>query len=572
MGKIFGSRSMIAFFIMMVSLMIMSSGCTSYSTISSNDTSANTTTYVSTPPENFTIVVMEPIQPQSLDPAFCYGSGGLEIIQNVYQTLLFYNGSSTTELVGVLAKSYTVSPDGLNYTFYLRDNVNFSDGTAFNASAVKYTFDRGVIMNQPSGSWSTDITPFLAGGREYMQSNQTPEDVENYLAKDSVQVINDTTFVFHLEKPYAAFPYALTWLAASIISPSYDQVHGGYEANNQSAYMYNHMCGTGPFVLKEWENNDHITLTRNPDYWGTQALPSQVIIRYAEDYNTRLMAVDSGEADILMGSLAVHYNDLKNDSNIKLDVNPVNLDIEFIGLNTHMAPFNNKLVRQAFIESFDYNTFINKVLNGLATQPNGPIPQGVPGYNASIQKDQFNPTHAKQLLKEAGFNSSNPLKITIYYENGDDVHKTACMLLKQEIESYDPSYSVDVQALDWPIYVQKQQNRQLPIYFSGWIADYASADNFIGPFYLGTSQGVFATQLLYNNTEINDIYLSALYETNLTKQLEGYNRIITLGKSDYVYIFMYQPYLVYAYRPDLQGIVKNSLIAGYNYSTIYTES
>lgn len=556
---------MIAFFVMIVSLTIMSSGCTSYSPISSN----NTSSYVSTPSANFTIVVMEPVQPQSLDPAFCYGSGGLEIIQNVYQTLLFYNGSSTSDLVGVLAESYTVSPDGLNYTFYLRDNVRFSDGTAFNASAVKYSFDRGVIMNQPSGSWSTDITPFLAGGRTYMMSNQTPEDVANYLAHDSVQVINDTTVIFHLEKPYASFPYALTWLAASVISPSYDQAHGGYKANNQSAYMYNHMCGTGPFVLTEWENNDHIILTRNPDYWGNPALPSRVIIRYADDYNTRLMAVDSGEADILMGSLVMHYNDLKNDSNIKLDVNPVNLDIEFIGLNTKMPPFDNKLVRQAFIESFDYNTFINKVLNGLATQPNGPIPQGIPGYNASIPKDQFNPSHAKQLFHEAGFNSSNPLKITLYYGNGDDSQETACMLLKQEIESYDQSYSVDIQALDWPVYVQKQQNRQLPIYFSGWIADYASADNFIGPFYLGTSQGVFAPQLLYNNTEINDIYLSALYETNLTKQLDNYNQIVMLGKSDYVYVFMTQPYIVYAYRPNVHGIVKNCLIAGYHYSTIY---
>jgi peptide/nickel transport system substrate-binding protein len=474
-----------------------------------------------------------------------------------------------SDLVGVLAKSYTVSSDGLNYTFYLRDNVNFSDGTAFNASAVKYTFDRGVIMNQPSGSWSTDITPFLAGGHAYMYSNQTSTDVANYLAHNSVQVINDTIVVFHLAKPYAAFPYALTWLAASIISPSYDQAHGGYTANNQSGYMYNHMCGTGPFMLTEWVNNDHVTLTRNPDYWGTPALPSQVIIRYADDYNTRLMAVDSGEADILMGSLGMHYNDLKNDSNIKLDLNPVNPDMHFIGLNTNITPFDNKLVRQAFVESFDYDTYINKVLNGLATQPNGPVPQGVPGYNASIPKDQFNPSHAKQLLQEAGYNSSHPLKITLYYGTGRDSQQTACMLLKQVIESYDPSYSVDIQVLDWPIYIQKQQNRQLPIFFDNWMADYASADNFIGPFYLGTSQGVYAPQLSYNNTEINDIYLSALYETNLTKQLEGYNRIITLGKSDYVYIFTAQPYLVYATRHDLQGIVKNPLISGYSYSTIY---
>ena len=94
MDKMSSNKLLIAFFIMM-SLAIAISGCMS------NPTSLSNTSVSSA---DFSIITMEPIQPQSLDPAFCYGSGGLEIIQNVYQTLLFYNGSSTSDLVGVLAK------------------------------------------------------------------------------------------------------------------------------------------------------------------------------------------------------------------------------------------------------------------------------------------------------------------------------------------------------------------------------------------------------------------------------------------------------------------------------------
>jgi peptide/nickel transport system substrate-binding protein len=505
-----------------------------------------------------------------LDPAADYETSGLEVIQNVYQTLLFYNGSSTSDLVGVLATGYTVSPDGLNYTFYLRPNVIFSDGTVFNASAVKYTFDRGVIMNQ--GSWVVDVTPFLAGGAAYMASGQTPGDVAAYLANDPVQVINDTTVVFHLAQPYAAWPYVLALPGTSIISPSYDLANGGYKADDQSSWMSDHMCGTGPFVLTEWVPNDHITLTRNPDYWGTPALPGQVIIQYNDDFSAGLQAVDSGQADILESPSAMNYNDLMNDSNLKVDVNPASMQIDFIGMNLNRPPFNNSLVRQAFVESFDYSTYINNVLNGLAVQPNGPIPQGMPDYNASIPKDQYDPADAKQLLQEAGYNSSNPLNITLYYNNGNDARQTACLLLQQEIESYDPGYTVNIQALDWPTYLQMEASGQLPVYFMGWIADYPTADNFIGPLYLGTDQGYFAPQLGYNNSALNTLYLSALQDTNLTEQAQEYSQVITMGKSDHVYVFADQPYLLYAYRPDVQGIVENPLYAGFIYATMYKSS
>ena len=524
---------------------------------------------------------MDVQQPESLDPAYDYENVGFSIMQNVYDTLLFYNGTSTTQLVGDLATSYNVSPDGLTYTFNLRPNVTFSDGTPFNAQAVKFNFDRGVIMNQAAGSWVVDVTPFLAGGSTYMASKQTPADVEAYLANDPVKVIDNNTVSITLAQPYAAFPYVLAFPGTSILSPTYDMTNTNASlasnetawlismADQQDAFMTNHMSGTGPFVLSEWVPNDHITLARNPTYWGTPALPSQVIIKYSSDYNTRLMAVDSGQADIMLGDQQLHYYDLLNDSNIKVDVINTSLQEDFIGMNFNIAPFNNPLVRKAMTESFDYQTYIQKVFNGLAAQPNGAIPQGLQGYNASMLPAQFNATDAANLLTQAGYSSSNPFNITIYYNSGNDLRQTAAMMLQQEIQSYNPNYKVNIQALDWPTYLQETTAGQLPMFILGWIADYPSADNFIGPFFLGTSAGYFAPQISYNNTQINSLYLSALHDTNAADQMQKYSQIQTLAANDTPYLYLDQPYLVYTYRPNVHGIVENPIYSELIYSTIY---
>ena len=129
-----------------------------------------------------------------------------------------------------------------------------------------------------------------------------------------------------------------------------------------------------------------------------------------------------------------------DDSSIVVNVNPSTMTIDFIGLNQKYSPFDNLLVRKAFAESFDYDTYTQKVLNGFGKKLNGPIPEGLPGYNSTRPYVQFNTTDAKALLAQAGYNSSHPLNVTIYYNGDNSARQTACLLLKQAIESYDPSY------------------------------------------------------------------------------------------------------------------------------------
>lgn len=540
--------------IMMVTFAILITGCTSPTT---------TTPSVTTP---VTIVNMVIGEPESLDPAFDYESAGGEIIQNVYETLVYYpvGSASTDNVVGVLAKAWDISADGKTYTFYLKDGVKFHDGTAFNASAVKYSFDRGVIMNQ--APWVSVITPLVVGGPDYMGSNCTQADVNAFLAKGAFTVVNDTTFQIKLEKAYPPFLQVLTFYAASVISPSYDKAHGGYEANNVSAYMTDHTCGTGPLKLVGWDRGEKVTLEKNTAYYGTPSKCDKVVVKVAPEWSTRFLAAKKGEADIIDAE-PIYANDILNESAVKLYTGNSTMSVGYIGFNEAMKPWDNKNVRKAFVESFDLNTYINKINNGYSLWANGPIPAGLPGYDASIPNQKYDPVHAKQLLVDAGFNKSNPTTVTITYNEGNDARKTACLMLKDTVEGYDLGITVDVQEMVWATFVAKNRARELPIFYLGWIADYPSADSFLEPFCY--SQGYYAQRVGYNNSTIDALYLQQKFETDPAKKQLLCTQITKGVNEDAAYIWLQQASEFNVLGKDVKGYWYNPMNSNVIYYTMY---
>ncbi|MCL5068531.1 MAG: ABC transporter substrate-binding protein, partial [Thaumarchaeota archaeon] len=139
-------------------------------------------------------------KPLSLDPAVPYESWSGSIIENLYEPLLWYNQTSS-QTIPWLAQSYNVSADGLSYTFTLRQGITFCDGTSFNASAVKFSIDREILMDVPSSLVYNFGAGGLAGASQYIASNKTQADANAYLAADGVTVDGPYTVTFHLVRP-----------------------------------------------------------------------------------------------------------------------------------------------------------------------------------------------------------------------------------------------------------------------------------------------------------------------------------------------------------------------------------
>ena len=182
------------------------------------------------------------------------------------------------------------------------------------------------------------------------------------------------------------------------MSPTFDQAHGGYNATGHAgnAYLQNHECGTGPFTLQSWQDGQGFTLARYNNYWQAPAKSSKVVMQVVSDWNTRLLALEKGDADFINVD-SLHAPDVANQSGITL-ASFGSLSITPIQYNYAMWPYNDSRVREAFTELFNKTLYVDTAMNGYGITRDGPLPVGLVGGDLSITPQAYNPDHAKQLL------------------------------------------------------------------------------------------------------------------------------------------------------------------------------
>ncbi len=499
------------------------------------------------------IIAMETYEPHSLDPLSddAYDNTAGEIISNVYETLVAYESNDKTTPVGRLAESWSVSDDGRTYTFYLRHGVRFHDGTPFNADAVKYTFDRGVIEN--GLMFNMYYSRWLDGAGEYGDSRGTQQDKAKYLARDSVHVINDSCVQFRLSQPDNAFLMSLSFYAASIESPTFVENHGGYKPFEQNALMADAMCGTGPFMLGEWEKDNSIRLVRNDQYWRSPAKAPSVTIRYIADDNTAILAVASGSADLALIGTA-KAGEARNMPGIILESDPA-YRLSMIGFNQKIAPFDNPAVRQAFIESFDSASYRRDWMNGYTSPMTGPILKDMLYYNPSLMPASYNPGHARSLLQSAGYSSNKKTTITVYYPSSSSNFEHIMEMLKQQIEGYGLGITINLVDTDYGNYLNLLSDKQLPLYYINWEADYPYPDCLVVMLY--KSNGIYSPDLGYSNKAVDDLYENAIAERDPYQEQLYWDELVRKVNRDYEYIYVSQ---------NEATVIYNSRLIGYEYN------
>ncbi len=345
--------------------------------------------------------------PQTLDPAEAYDTASGVVIQNVYDTLVTYHGSDTKTIYPSLATSWEVDSTGKNWTFHLRKGVKFSNGDPFNAEAVKFSFDRVLIMNSPQ----TGVAWILS---QYMYTyNATTGKWNSPDGESSVRVIDNYTVQFRLRKSYGGFLATLAFTVSSIVDPKVVNEHGGVKPNEDNDWMSQNMVGTGPYKLVKWEHNQYIKLEYNPNYWGGWEgnHVKYVVIKNIPEVATREQELIKGDAD--MAYIPVnHLDDVKGKEGIVVDEGGLTYNVDMIEMNCRPTyqnktnPLHSKLVRQAISYAIDYQTILKNVYKGYAIQLQGPIPKGMPGHDDNLFMYHHDPEKAKELLKKAGYSTT----------------------------------------------------------------------------------------------------------------------------------------------------------------------
>lgn len=304
----------------------------------------------------------------------------------MYETLFDRNPEG--EIVGLLARDYSVSDDGLSYTFMLQEGVLFHDGTVFDAEAVKYNFERKITLGLPT--W--DSIPW-----------------------ESIEVIDSLTLEVNLTTPA---PHILNVLAAktwSIYSPTHVEAVGADGILSQGV-------GTGPFRQRSFEPNDVLHLERNPDYWQ-EGLPylDEVIFRVIPDANTRAALLESGEVDIALGLPIPVTMRLQQDPRFNV-LNALGSRQYYITINNVKAPTDDVLVRQAINHAVDKEGILQAVFLGIGGEVANAVYLNptVAGYSPAGNY-AYDPERAEALLQEAGWTRGSD---GIYAQNGQRLELT----------------------------------------------------------------------------------------------------------------------------------------------------
>jgi peptide/nickel transport system substrate-binding protein len=421
-----------------------------------------------------------------MDPHANYETRGSHIHYNVYETLYTYewNTLRTDPVVPLLASDLSISADGKEYTFTLREGITFHDGTPFNASCVKYNFERMLATFDPSGPVWMVAEP-IYGGQAIEDAvfggtaadhlgNYTAWKAQNDAGTGALTVVSEFVIMIKLAYAYTPFLAAITYEVGAMISPTWVEAHGGIVVGSHTTYIDENTCGTGPYMMTEWVIDERVVLERYENYWRANDAKTlfpysgtidTVIIKTNEEVTSRLENIQTGDSQIsyLPATHAFEfYNNVSapdfaaNTGTVQSLLPTIKIwakyptfsiaDIHFTMSDTINEttlgkvienPYRLKNVRQSFSYAFDYQTAIDTVINGFGLQGQGPIPQGMFAHNYTAYQYPYDLEKAKDswnaAMNDDGLQAilaNNSYHLVLYYNTGNEVRRKCQLLLK----------------------------------------------------------------------------------------------------------------------------------------------
>jgi ABC-type transport system substrate-binding protein len=440
----------------------------------------------------------------------------------IYDSLLFENAEGKLE--PRLATKVDVSDDGFVYTLCLRKGVRFSDGTPFDAKAMKLTIDRG-------------LDPRMRVPQRYL-INMIKE----------FKVIDDYNLVINLSYPFAPFMQTLSTFVLFPISPAAIEEHG--EEVRQKP------VGAGPYMLKEWVKGDRIVLVRNENYYGQMATVEKLTFKIVPESAAREAMLRAGEIDVCYRPNPANVAALKSDPNITVDM-PLDTRTISIGLNCQKGATKNKLVRQAFNYAVDKKSIVNKVLFDTTVPMDGPCSPALFGYHKMPNQYDYNPEKAKELLKKAGFDFSQTIHLRA--PQGRYLFEKQ---VSEAVQAYLQAIGVEVElkTYDWPTYVARLlkplDQTKLELFLLGWGPVIRDADAALyAQFHSSMNPPKGLASAFYSVPAFDEAIEAARMELNPQTRLALFKKASEIVWDDCPWIWLYVKRFALAYRSHLEGMV-----------------
>nr|WP_205752212.1 ABC transporter substrate-binding protein [Cryptosporangium phraense] len=433
---------------------------------------------------NATLTIAGTGKPKNFDPIFNDDGESFRPARQIYDTLI-QNKAGTADLEPALATKWDVSPDGKEITFTLREGVKFQDGSAFNAAAVCFNFDRWFNMK---GAAAQSQMIYYADTFSGFAKNET--DSAGDPIYKSCTAKDDKTAVVALNKFRGALPAALTLTAFSISSPDAlkkydaDKVTQSGDSFTYSSYATEHPTGTGPYKFEKYDAaSGTTTLVRNDDYWGEKAKTAKLVIRTIETETARKQELEAGSVDIIDFPAAQDWKGLES-KGMKVEVRPA-FNILYLGMNEKNPKLKDLRVRQAIAYAINRDQLVKTKFPEGAEVAKEFMPSTLSGYADDVTQYNYDPAKAKSLLAAAGASNLTlkfyyPTEVTRPYMPDPKAIFTSIaadltavgIKITPVARPWNGGYKDDI-----------QQAGKQDLHLLGWTGDYNDAYNFVGTFF-----------------------------------------------------------------------------------------
>ncbi|WP_232225561.1 ABC transporter substrate-binding protein [Oceanobacillus manasiensis] len=482
--------------VLLFAMLLVVSACTGDDGDSSNESGKEKDTENATGDK--TLIFGRGADSIQLDPSKVTDGESIYVTNQIYDTLVRYEEDST-EVKPALATEWTPSEDGLTWTFQLRDDVTFHDGSEFTAEDVVFNFER----------WATSAE-FIYYGYMFGASE---EDLGGII--ESVEATSDYEVTFTLSEPNAPFLQTLAMPPFGIASPEAVEEHG-------EDYFKNPI-GTGPFVFSEWVPDDSITVIKNEEYFGDTAKVDKVIFRTIPDNGARFMELQSGSIDMMTGLNPQDIQTIDADENLQIIERP-SMNVSYMAMNTDKeGPLAEKEVRQAINLAIDKEKLVS-LYEGIGKPAKNPLPPSLWGFNDDIEDYGYDIEKAKELLAEAGF--ADGFDITLNTFSNPRPYMPQPKVSAQAIQEMLKEVNINVEIIesDWDTHLSLTENGEHDMAFLGWTGDNGDPDNFL---YVlldkdNAKVGSAGNIAFYKNDEVHDLLKAAQTEMDQEKRTELY--------------------------------------------------
>lgn len=449
------------------------------------------------------IVVAVDADVDTLHPTDFSTTVEMSVLNQIYDTLLYYSPDGTKDPEPRIAESYEISDDGLDYTFHLRDDATFHDGTPVTADDVVFSIE-------------------LYKASEYQGSQIS--------MLSSVEATDEHTVVCHLDTPYSPFLQGIC--SPMIASKAY------YESSEDD--FVNNPIGSGPYKFVSRAKGSNIKLEANEDYYRGAPEIKEVTFEVIPDSSTKAIALQTGE---------VNFAEIDSATKPQLEANPAitiaevpTSSFSYIAMNTEKEPFNDVKVRQAINYAIDRDNLVAVCYDGEAEVNSNICAKERFGYSDDQFQYTYDPEKAKELLAEAGIETPYDLGEILVAEK----YSNLATVIQNDLKAVGLDVTISVK--EFNSYISDLQNGSYGITALNMTleGDTQTLEMAFTTDYIG-----IANNARYSDEEMDKLFDQARTETDNDKRAEVFNEIFTKAQDEAIYAVMCNPMTLYAYNSDL---------------------